>query len=131
MGERLKAVFKKTHPAFLPSRLRDRVEGRSRILYMMQLSLLTLLTAILILILVVSEGQRRTTYAALVGMLGLVILAATHLNLQGRHRLSAWITLAGITCAPWASLALDPLILQGDIVPLTTSCFPSTCAPPF
>ncbi len=118
MGERLKAHNRKSPPSLLPQRLHERVTGRAKTLFIMQLSLLALLAMILILVLIVNQGARRTTYAALVLSLALVILAAMRLNLNGRLRPSAWITMLGITCAPWASLALDPMILRGDIVPL-------------
>lgn len=118
MGERLKDGNRKGFPSLLPRRHRERVTGRSRILYIMQLVLLALLVLILTLVLIVDQGTRRTTYGALVLMLVLVILASMHLNLNGRQRLSAWTAMLGIACAPWASLALDPMILQGDIIPL-------------
>ena len=97
---------------------RRRVTGRARILHIMQLALLALLAMILALILVVDQGARRIAYVSLVLTLALVVLAAVRFNLNGRHKLSAWITMLAMACAPWASIALDPMILKGDIVPL-------------
>ena len=114
MDERLKDDNSKS---LLPWPCR-RVTGRARILHIMQLALLALLAMILALILVVDQGARRFAYVSLVLTLALVVLAAVFFNLNGRHKLSAWITMLAMACAPWASIALDPMILKGDIVPL-------------
>ena len=99
-------------------KLAQRVTGRAKVLFLMQLTLLGLLAAIFVLVLAVDEGVREATYAALVLGLTAVLLIAVRLNLKGRYNASARITMLGIAAAPWASLAIDPKILQGDIIPL-------------
>ena len=118
MISRLKMAELNTH-LFAPwYRISRRVTGRAKILFLMQLTLLALLAAIFVLVLAVNEGVREVTYAALALGLAAVLFAAMRLNLGGRYTAAARITMLGIAAAPWASLALDPKILAGDIIPL-------------
>ncbi len=118
MKPRSEAADSKNLLSLLWRRLSARVTGRAKILFLMQASLMALLVAILALILAVNQGARLFRYAALVLGLAVFLLATMRLNLKGRYNASAWATMLGIAAAPWASLALDPKILQGDIIPL-------------
>ena len=104
--------------ALLRRRVRG-VSGRRLILLMMQLALCALLFGILVLIVTVNTGQRLFTYAALVVSLSAVLLYALRLNLKGRYKLAAWITMIDMVLAPWISVIMDPEILRGDVIPLT------------
>jgi diguanylate cyclase (GGDEF)-like protein len=95
-----------------------RLTGRAGILIRMQLALMALLTAILILTLIVNQGDRRFSYVLLISSLLVILLAAMYLNRTGRYNASAWITMILMSAAPWAALIFDPRILAGDVIPL-------------
>ncbi len=107
-----------TEPAdSLPEPLRR----RSRLLAWLLLFILLLITATIVLVLVDNPARdpRRSSYIGLILALNVMIFLAFNLNRAGRYSLSAGLTIAGAVLAPWGSLIMDPVILQGDFVPLT------------
>jgi len=112
------AVQLKWLPPSFRRRLSRCATGRALILLLMQLALFSLLAAILILVLAVNTGARRASYALLVLALTAALSAAIGLNLRGRYGASVWVTVLETAAAPWASLAIDPNILGGDLIPL-------------
>lgn len=69
-------------------------------------------------------ASSRGMYTALIVGLTLAVSCALTLNLAGFFRMSATLTVAAISVPPWFSLALDPRVLQGDLVPLAYMVFP-------
>ena len=104
-----------------PLALTTDVRGRrSRLLAWLLVSLLVLMAFALVLIVIVDPGAdpRRGEYSGLIFALAAVFAAAYGLNASGHYAAAAWVTVVAAMVEPWASLALDPAILHGDLVPL-------------
>ena len=104
-----------------PLALTADVRGRrSRLLAWLLVSLLVLMAFALVLIVIVDPGAdpRRGEYTGLIFALAAVFAAAYGLNASGHYAAAAWVTVVAAMVEPWASLALDPAILHGDLVPL-------------
>jgi diguanylate cyclase (GGDEF)-like protein len=104
-----------------PLTTRPDVRGRrTRLLAWLLVSLLVLMAFALVLIAVVDAGAdpRRGEYFGLIFALAVVFAAAYGLNASGHYTAAAWVTVIAAMMEPWASLALDPAILHGDLVPL-------------
>ncbi|MBN8216711.1 MAG: SpoIIE family protein phosphatase [Spirochaetes bacterium] len=94
--------------------------------------LLAYITAILVVTLLffmalfwaAAEGERLGRYLALVGSLAALLAAALLLNRGGYYRPAATLAVAAALVGPWASMALDPRILQGDLIPLAYTAVP-------
>jgi diguanylate cyclase (GGDEF)-like protein len=87
-------------------------------LLFIQFGLLVLMVMIMLLVLIVDQAERRAEYVGLILGLTAILLVAIRFNLTARYNASAWITMIGMSIGPWASILLDPKILQGDIIPL-------------
>jgi PAS domain S-box-containing protein len=72
----------------------------------------------------IGEHDKLWRYEALTAAIALLIGAALVLNRQGRYRIAASICLAASLLGPWGSVALDPRILRGDLVPLVYTALP-------
>lgn len=91
---------------------------RVSLLAWIQAALLLLLSSTLILVLAVDKDSRLLFYAFLVGALFIVLLAAWILNKNSNYKLSAFLTVFCIIIAPWICIVFDPVILNGDVIPI-------------
>ncbi len=115
--EKAAAAFRQTQALFR-QQLAPRASGRGTVLFLMQLALTVLQTAILLFVVIIDEGARRTSYVCLLIFLIILVLFAMRMNLKGRYTASMWITMAMMSVAPWLALLVDPQVLAGDIIPL-------------
>ena len=94
---------------------------RSNLLTYLHLFLLAVLIAAFFLVLATNPpgSPRRTEYHFLITVLTVIVVLAYGLNRTGHYLLSAAATVLCAFAGPWGSILLDPLILQGDFVPLT------------
>jgi len=53
-----------------------------------------------------------------------IFMVALILNRMGHYRLSAVLTIFGAVVAPWGTAIVDPVVLQGDLIPLTYVVIP-------
>ncbi len=70
------------------------------------------------------DNPQQTDYICLILSLAIVFIIAFILNRFGCYRIASALTVAGAVLAPWGSLILDPVILQGDIIPLNFVVIP-------
>jgi diguanylate cyclase (GGDEF)-like protein len=96
-------------------------ERRARLLTAMLVCLLLLAgIALLVVVIVDPAGSpRRAEYGSLIGLVLALLAVALVLNVRGRYRAAAALTVVSAVLAPWASVLVDPQILKGDFVPLT------------
>jgi diguanylate cyclase (GGDEF)-like protein len=81
--------------------------------------LLTITGLILELIVDPPGSPRRGANVGLILLLLTLIGIAYALNRTGHYQLSAVLTILCAICGPWGSLVVDPIVVQGDFVPLT------------
>lgn len=87
-------------------------------LLVFQLIYIVLLLATAILCLFVDQGGRLMFYLLLlVGLMAVVIISLLF-NLNGKYRVSTWLTALCMVFGPWLSILLDPAVASGDFVPL-------------
>ena len=86
--------------------------------------LLIIPLAIAAIIVIPPETPHRTGYIGLILALVFVFIIAFIINRVGHYRVSSALTITGAVLAPWGSLMLDPVILQGDIIPLNYVMIP-------
>ncbi len=90
---------------------------KAYVLLVVQISLLVLLCATNIFICVV-HGDTMLLYLILVSVLALINVSALALNLSGKYKASAWLTVVSVTIGPWGSLLLDSHVAVGDYMPI-------------
>lgn len=100
------------------SRFAEDEHRRAFIMLWIQAVLLALLGATLITVFLFNDGDRLLIYSLLVVSLFAIIFAALMLNLAGKYRISAWLTVACVVLGPWGSILLDNTVLSGDLLPL-------------
>lgn len=94
---------------------------RAHLLAWLLLVMILLTVTGLILVLTVNPpgSPRRGDYVLLIMVLLSMFGLAYGLIRAGYYQLSALLTILCAVCGPWGSLAVDPLVAQGDFVPLT------------
>lgn len=98
----------------------DPLQRRYLLTARMQVTILALVLLGLVVVIVnPGSAPRRGIYESLIPGLGILVIAALVVGRFGRHRASAWLTVATVVAAPWGSLLLDPHVLSGDLVPLS------------
>ncbi|NMC80299.1 MAG: diguanylate cyclase [Chloroflexi bacterium] len=65
----------------------------------------------------------RNQYVMLIGSMAILLIFAYFLNYFQHYQASAILLVSCAAIAPWASLLIDPSILQGDIIPLAYVTF--------
>jgi diguanylate cyclase (GGDEF)-like protein len=100
------------------NKLPDRERTRAVILFWLQLSLILLLCTTIVLVSLVNTGNRLVLYLLLVIGLLVILASAFALNIAGKYRVSAWLTIAAMVIGPWGSILLDNSIVNGDYMPL-------------
>ncbi len=79
---------------------------------------LALLSLIVVLIVDPAGTARRSEYTILIALVIPVLVLALMLDLLGRYRAAALLSVVCAMLAPWGSVWLDPNVLHGDVVPL-------------
>ena len=79
--------------------------------------LVVLLTFVLILVFSVDDA-RHQFYLPVVCFLFVILLSAVFLNIKGKYRISTLITVVSVIVTPWISILFDPLVQNGDLVPV-------------
>ena len=79
--------------------------------------LVVLLTFVLILVFSV-EDARHQFYLPVIFFLSVILLSAVFLNIKGKYRISTLITVVSVIVTPWISILFDPLVQNGDLVPV-------------
>ncbi|MCF7945000.1 MAG: diguanylate cyclase [Spirochaetia bacterium] len=99
----------------------DSLKRRSRLLAWLLLFSFILTVAALVLVIIVNpeNSLRRSRYTWLILFLITVIIGAWFANRSGHYYIASVLTIGFAFLGPWGSLLLDPVILQGDFVPLT------------
>ena len=94
---------------------------RAHLLAWLLLVMILLTGTGLILVLTVNPpgSPRRGDYVLLILVLLSMFGLAYGLIRAGYYQLSALLTILCAVCGPWGSLAVDPMVAQGDFVPLT------------
>ena len=100
----------------------QRLEHRqARLLTWMLLFIIFFSTAALFVLLIFNPHHEPQIhqYATLISGLVVFFTVAYILNRAGYYTIAAMLLVFSAIIAPWASLVLDPSVLQGDFVPLT------------
>jgi len=109
-------------PIAMPQQAENR---RARLLawMLMFVSLFSITVIILLLVIDPHHNPANNQYVVLISGLAASFGIAFIVNRAGHYRISAPLLVAGAMLAPWISLNIDPLIFQGDYVPLTYLIF--------
>ena len=83
----------------------------------------SIVTLLITLVYKPQHDSARSQYALLIVSLVIFFFIAYILNCVGYYNISAILLVVSAVIAPWASLLIDPSILQGDFVPLTYIVF--------
>jgi len=102
--------FKQSHP--------ESHRSKAVILLVLQLTLILLIFATAILVCLVDTGGRLLFYLLVLGVLLPLLLGGLRCNIKGKYKKAAVITSISTIIGPWISIAFDPQILNGDIIPL-------------
>ena len=113
MTDRAKAFF-----AVFRARYSGQVYTRAWTLLIIQASLIVLLCATIVLVYVVNIGERQTFYLSLTASLLLPLVISLALNIKGRFKPAAWLTILTTMAGPWVCILADNTIACGDYVPL-------------
>jgi len=95
-------------------------QRRAILLSWILISLSLLIGLVLLLIAIVDPltSSRSLGYIGLILILFLLLIIAFALNRRGKYFIAAGLTIACAITGPWASILIDPTILQGDLIPL-------------
>lgn len=91
---------------------------RARTLLIIQCALIVLLTASMTMVCLVDIGNRLVFYLALTAGLAVPLVLSLVLNLKGRYKAAAWLTILPAVVGPWLCILVDDTIAHGDFVPL-------------
>lgn len=81
-------------------------------------ALLVVLLAFLLILVFSKQDPRHLLYIPLICFLFGILLIAFFLNARGEYGISTLITVISLVVTPWISILFDPLVLQGDLVPI-------------
>jgi len=81
-------------------------------------ALLVVLLAFMLILVFTSEDARHRLYIPLICSLFGILSLAVFLNSQGKYKLSTLITVVSVIVTPWISIIFDPLVQNGDLVPI-------------
>ena len=113
MTDRAKAFF-----AVFRARYSGQVYTRAWTLLIIQASLIVLLCATIVLVYFVDIGERLVLYLSLTASLLLPLIISLVLNVRGRFKPAAWLTILTTMAGPWVCILADDAIAGGDYVPL-------------
>ncbi len=113
MKERWGAYF-----AAFKARYSGRECARARTLLVIQTALIVLLSATMVLVCFVDFGGRLVFYLSLSASLALLLVLSMLLNIKGRYKAAAWLTILTTVVGPWFCILLDDTVGHGDFVPL-------------
>lgn len=91
--------------------------SKAVILLVLQLTLILLIFATAVLVCLVDTGGRLLFYLLVLGALLPLLFGGLRCNIKGKYKKAAVITSIGTIIGPWMSVAFDPQILSGDIIP--------------
>lgn len=114
----MKTGFAKAYLIKFKTRFSEGESRRAEILLGIQIALVFLLSTISILVIIFDNSDRRFLYMSLDICLLAILITALILNLQGKYKVSAWLTTIGMTVGPWVSILLDKTVVEGNFVPL-------------
>ncbi|MEI6102082.1 MAG: hypothetical protein WCP73_09605, partial [Eubacteriales bacterium] len=106
------------HFAKLKAIYPENKSGRAFVLFILQIVLIVLLIATIVLVINVDSKDRLFLYLIILVSLIILLLLALLLNLQGKFRESAFLTIFCMVIGPWLSILLDYSVLHGDFMPL-------------
>lgn len=86
--------------------------------------LVIILLALAAIIVIPPDIPQYSGYIVLILSLVFIFMVAFILNRRGHYRFAAVLTIAGGVMAPWGSLIIDPVVQQGDIIPLNYVVIP-------
>lgn len=114
----MKAGRLKTFFTEFKARYSEHESRRASILLGTQIALFPLFLATLVMLIFTNNTDQRVMYLTLVIALIVLVAAALAFNLQGKYRVSAWMTTIAMLLGPWGSILFDKTVAMGDFVPL-------------
>lgn len=99
------------------SKHQEGMRGKATILLGLQLILILLLCSTIILVCLVSTGQRLILYLSLLIGLTALLVYSTAINWRGNYNAAAWIASCCTIVGPWLSILFDPFVFGGDVIP--------------
>ncbi|MHB1317665.1 MAG: GGDEF domain-containing protein [Anaerolineae bacterium] len=98
----------------------EAMRRRANLLTWLLLFIFLLVVGALALVIIVdaSSTPRRNAYLGLISLLAVLVTLALVLIRTGRFYASAGLTIACAVLGPWGSIAVDPAVIRGDIIPL-------------
>jgi len=91
---------------------------RAEILIGIQIVFVFLMSTTSVLVILFDNSDRQVLYLSLDLCLLTILVTALILNLQGKYKVSAWLTIIAMILGPWVSILLDETVVEGDFVPL-------------
>lgn len=112
--------------SFMNQKLMQQIKNKHKIadqrnamtLLAIQGALLTVLLIFILILLFTSNDSRHRFYIPLICSLFFILCFAVFLNSRGKYKISTLITVISVLLTPWISILFDPLVLQGDLVPI-------------
>ena len=81
-------------------------------------ALLIVLLVFMLILVFTTENSRHRLYIPIICSLLGILFFAVFLNSKGKYKLSTLITVFSVIVTPWISIVFDPLVQQGDLVPI-------------
>jgi diguanylate cyclase (GGDEF)-like protein len=117
-GQKMKTGLVKAYLIKFTTRYSEGELRRAEILLGIQIVFVLLMSTTSVLVILFDNSDRRVLYLSLDICLLTILVTALILNLQGKYKVSAWLTIIAMILGPWVSILLDETVIKGDFVPL-------------